>query len=172
MLGVSRDRVDATLERVGLVDVAGRLVGRLSGGQRARVSLATALLNDPEVLVLDEPTVGLDPVLRRDLWDFFHELAAGGTTLLVSSHVMDEAARCDRLLLLRDGAILADLTPARAPSPAPVRPISTPRSCGSSKAWGREDEPSPAPPPPRRACCRSSAATRARSRSSSPCPAS
>ena len=75
------------------------------------MSLATALLNDPEVLVLDEPTVGLDPVLRRDLWDFFHELADGGTTLLVSSHVMDEAARCDRLLLLRDGAILADLTP-------------------------------------------------------------
>jgi ABC-2 type transport system ATP-binding protein len=111
VLGVSRERVDATIGRVGLGDEASRLVGRLSGGQSARVSLATALLNDPEVLVLDEPTVGLDPVLRRDLWDFFHELAAGGTTLLVSSHVMDEAARCDRLLLLRDGAILADLTP-------------------------------------------------------------
>jgi ABC-2 type transport system ATP-binding protein len=68
-------------------------------------------VNDPEVLVLDEPTVGLDPVLRRDLWDFFHSLAATGTTLLVSSHVMDEAARCDRLILLRDGAILADLDP-------------------------------------------------------------
>jgi ABC-2 type transport system ATP-binding protein len=111
VLGVARARVDATIERVDLSGEAGRLVGRLSGGQRARVSLATALLNDPEVLVLDEPTVGLDPVLRRDLWDFFHELAAGGTTLLVSSHVMDEAARCDRLLLLRDGVILADLTP-------------------------------------------------------------
>jgi ABC-2 type transport system ATP-binding protein len=111
VLGVSRERVDAMIGRVGLDEVATRLVGRLSGGQRARVSLATALLNDPDVLVLDEPTVGLDPVLRRDLWDFFHELAAGGTTLLVSSHVMDEAARCDRLLLLRDGAILADLTP-------------------------------------------------------------
>ena len=71
------------MERVDLADMAGRLVGRLSGGQRARVSLATALLNDPDVLVLDEPTVGLDPVLRRDLWDFFHELAEGGTTLLV-----------------------------------------------------------------------------------------
>jgi len=111
VLGASREHVDAMIGRVGLDEVATRLVGRLSGGQRARVSLATALLNDPDVLVLDEPTVGLDPVLRRDLWDFFHELAAGGTTLLVSSHVMDEAARCDRLLLLRDGAILADLTP-------------------------------------------------------------
>ena len=117
VLGVSRERVGAIVERVELADMAGRLVGRLSGGQRARVSLATALLNDPDVLVLDEPTVGLDPVLRRDLWDFFHELAEGGTTLLVSSHVMDEAARCDRLLLLRDGTILADLTPDGAPAP-------------------------------------------------------
>ncbi len=111
VLGVPRPRVAEVIERVGLGDMAWRLVGRLSGGQKARVSLATALLNDPEVLVLDEPTVGLDPVLRRDLWDFFKELADGGTTLLVSSHVMDEAARCRRLLLLRDGAILADLTP-------------------------------------------------------------
>jgi len=112
VLGVSKERIDETIDRVALGETASRLVGRLSGGQRARVSLATALLNDPEVLVLDEPTVGLDPVLRRDLWNFFHDLADGGTTLLVSSHVMDEAARCDRLLLLRDGGILADLTPA------------------------------------------------------------
>lgn len=111
VLGVARTRADDVIERVGLGDTATRLVGKLSGGQRARVSLATALLGEPEVLVLDEPTVGLDPVLRRDLWDFFHELAAGGTTLLVSSHVMDEAARCERLLLLREGAILADLSP-------------------------------------------------------------
>jgi len=111
VLGVARIRVDQVIERVGLADSAAHLVGRLSGGQKARVSLATALLGEPEVLVLDEPTVGLDPVLRRDLWDFFHELAGGGTTLLVSSHVMDEAARCDRLLLLREGLILADLAP-------------------------------------------------------------
>jgi ABC-2 type transport system ATP-binding protein len=96
---------------VGLEDFAGRVVGRLSGGQRARVSLATALLNDPPVLVLDEPTVGLDPVLRRDLWNTFRRLADGGTGLLVSSHVMDEADHCDRLLLMRDGAILAAETP-------------------------------------------------------------
>jgi ABC-2 type transport system ATP-binding protein len=62
--------------------------------------------------VLDEPTVGLDPVLRRDLWRLFHELADGGTTLLVSSHVMDEAVRCDRLLLMREGRLVADTTPA------------------------------------------------------------
>jgi ABC-2 type transport system ATP-binding protein len=111
VLGAPRESVDTVISRVGLSDMAGRLVKRLSGGQRARVSLATALLNDPDVLVLDEPTVGLDPVLRRDLWDFFHELAEGGTTLLVSSHVMDEAARCDRLLLLREGLIVADLGP-------------------------------------------------------------
>ncbi len=111
VLGVQPVRVDDVIDRVGLGDTASRLVGKLSGGQKARVSLATALLGEPEVLVLDEPTVGLDPVLRRDLWDFFHELAGGGTTLLVSSHVMDEAARCDRLLLLREGIILADLTP-------------------------------------------------------------
>ena len=87
---------------------AGVLAGRLSGGQRSRVSLASALVGEPELLVLDEPTVGLDPVLRRDLWRLFHELAAAGTSLLVSSHVMDEATRCDRLLLLREGQLLAD----------------------------------------------------------------
>lgn len=111
VLSAPKERVAEVIDRVDLGGEADRLVGRLSGGQRARASLATALLNEPEVLVLDEPTVGLDPVLRRDLWDFFHELAAAGTTLLVSSHVMDEAARCDRLLLLRGGRLLAGLTP-------------------------------------------------------------
>jgi ABC-2 type transport system ATP-binding protein len=110
VLGVPQD--DRVLEAVALQDRRGDVVGRLSGGQRTRVSLACALLGDPELLVLDEPTVGLDPLLRRDLWRLFHELAAGGTTLLVSSHVMDEADRCDRLLLMREGAIVADGTPA------------------------------------------------------------
>jgi ABC-2 type transport system ATP-binding protein len=104
-------RVDEVLASVDLEDAAGQLTSTLSGGQRARVSLATALLNEPPVLVLDEPTVGLDPVLRRDLWDTFHRLADSGTTLLVSSHVMDEAARCHDLLLLRDGRLLAAATP-------------------------------------------------------------
>jgi ABC-2 type transport system ATP-binding protein len=78
----------------------------LSGGQRARVSLAVALLGEPPLLILDEPTVGLDPVLRERLWDLFAELAKEGRTLLVSSHVMDEAERCPDLLLLRDGRML------------------------------------------------------------------
>jgi len=110
VLGAPRARVDAVIERVGLTEAATQLVGRLSGGQKARVSLATALLNEPDVLVLDEPTVGLDPVLRRDLWAIFRRLADAGVTLLVSSHVMDEAVRCDRLLLMRDGVMLADDT--------------------------------------------------------------
>jgi ABC-2 type transport system ATP-binding protein len=105
-------RVGEMLELVQLDEHADRPVRNLSGGQRARVSLGTALLGEPDVLVLDEPTVGLDPVLREDLWRTFHEIAEGGATLLVSSHVMDEAARCDDLLLMRDGRLLADLTPA------------------------------------------------------------
>ncbi|MGY1984956.1 ABC transporter ATP-binding protein [Blastococcus sp. SYSU DS0669] len=104
---------DAAIADVGLADAAGQLVAELSGGQRGRASLACALVGEPEVLVLDEPTVGLDPVLRVELWERFHALAAAGTTLVVSSHVMDEAGRCDRLLLLRDGELLADSTPAQ-----------------------------------------------------------
>ncbi len=111
VLGAAHERVDAVIAAVGLEPFADRVVDRLSGGQRARVSLATALLNEPPVLVLDEPTVGLDPLLRRNLWTIFHDLAAAGTSLLVSSHVMDEAANCDRLLLMREGRILASTTP-------------------------------------------------------------
>jgi ABC-2 type transport system ATP-binding protein len=111
VLGTAPERVDAVMATVGMDAFAGRVVGSLSGGQRARVSLATALLNEPPLLVLDEPTVGLDPLLRRDLWETFAGLAEAGTTLLVSSHVMDEADRCSHLLLMRDGHILAAQTP-------------------------------------------------------------
>jgi ABC-2 type transport system ATP-binding protein len=104
--------VDRAIASVGLETHADAVVDRLSGGQRARASLATALLGSPEVLVLDEPTVGQDPLLRRELWDEFRALAEGGATVLVSSHVMDEADRCDELLLLRDGSLLATGTPA------------------------------------------------------------
>lgn len=107
VLGAPRARVDEVIETVGLSAEAGRVVDRLSGGQRARASLAAALVGKPEVLVLDEPTVGLDPALRRDLWQTFANLAAAGATVLVSSHVMDEARRCQELLLLREGHVLA-----------------------------------------------------------------
>ncbi|GAA3017006.1 ABC-2 type transport system ATP-binding protein [Streptomyces sp. KhCrAH-43] len=107
-----RDTVTRALAEVDLTSHEDALAGNLSGGQRTRVSLAVALLGTPDLLVLDEPTVGLDPVLRRDLWQLFHTLAAErGTTLLISSHVMDEAERCHRLLLMREGEILADDTP-------------------------------------------------------------
>jgi ABC-2 type transport system ATP-binding protein len=112
VLARPRRAVDVVLGDVALEQHTGRVVNSLSGGERARVSLATALLGAPDLLVLDEPTVGLDPVLRRDLWTLFHELADAGHTLLVSSHVMDEADRCDTLLLLRDGALLLAGTPA------------------------------------------------------------
>ena len=111
VLGVASSDVERVIEAVDLTSHADARVDRLSGGQRSRASLAAALLGSPELLVLDEPTVGLDPVLRRDLWELFHRLADDGATLLVSSHVMDEASRCDRLLLLRDGDLLADDTP-------------------------------------------------------------
>ncbi len=107
MVGQGADAVFAALAAVDLGDLAGRRADQLSGGQRARVSLAAALVGRPSLLILDEPTVGLDPLLRRQLWGFFRRLAAGGTTLLVSSHVMDEAEQCDRLIFMREGAVLA-----------------------------------------------------------------
>jgi ABC-2 type transport system ATP-binding protein len=109
--GAPSHRVDEVIAQVALVDAAEQVVGSLSGGQQSRVSLATALIHRPKVLVLDEPTVGLDPILRSGLWQSFRELAADGTTLLVSSHSMDDAAECDDLLLMREGAILASTTP-------------------------------------------------------------
>jgi ABC-2 type transport system ATP-binding protein len=109
--GLGASRAKETIRAVGLSDQSRQLVMTLSGGQCSRASLACALVHGPEVLVLDEPTVGQDPVLRDELWQRFRQLAAEGTTLLVSSHVMDEASRCDRLLLIREGRIIADDTP-------------------------------------------------------------
>jgi len=111
VLGVDRDEVDRVVEAVDLGGHRDQVVGQLSGGQRSRASLAVALLGSPDLLVLDEPTVGLDPVLREDLWALFHRLADNGTAVFVSSHVMDEAERCHRLLLMRDGRIIADGSP-------------------------------------------------------------
>jgi len=112
MLGAPTADVDRVLEATDLTQFADRRTESLSGGQRSRVSLAIALLGSPELLVLDEPTVGLDPVLRTELWGLFARLTEDGTCILVSTHVMDEAARCDRLLLMRDGAVIADGTPS------------------------------------------------------------
>lgn len=111
LLGADRAEVDRVIADVGLVDQARQVAGSLSGGQLGRVSLGMALLGGPELIVLDEPTVGLDPVLRAELWTLFRRIADSGTTVIVSSHVMDEALRCDRLLLMRTGRIVADTTP-------------------------------------------------------------
>lgn len=112
LYGLGAKAADAAVRDVGLADAAGQLVADLSGGQHSRASLACAIVSRPQVLVLDEPTVGQDPVLRDELWKRFRDFANQGTTILVSSHVMDEANRCDRLLLIREGRLIADDTPA------------------------------------------------------------
>ena len=103
----SRERVMEILRLVELDDRLGSTVLELSGGMRRRLSLACALVHDPEVILLDEPTVGVDPALRVQFWEHFRRLAREGRTLLVASHVMDEADRCDELLFIRDGRVLA-----------------------------------------------------------------
>jgi ABC-2 type transport system ATP-binding protein len=113
LYGFDNHAADYAIDRVGLSDHSTAYCGNLSGGQRTRASLACALVCQPELLVLDEPTVGLDPVLRADLWEQFTDLARGGTTLLVSSHVMDEADHCGDLLLMREGHLVAHTTPTQ-----------------------------------------------------------
>jgi ABC-2 type transport system ATP-binding protein len=111
LLGADAARVNVVAEAVGLTQHLATRVGSLSGGERSRASLAVALLGKPQLLVLDEPTVGLDPVLRRELWQMFHRLAGEGATLLISSHVMDEAERCEHLVFMREGQIIASASP-------------------------------------------------------------
>jgi ABC-2 type transport system ATP-binding protein len=112
MLGLPRREVGRVISTVDLERHRRSLVSKLSGGEQARVSLAIALLGSPPLLLLDEPTVGLDPVLRHDLWTTFRRLASEGASLVITSHVMDEAAHCDRLALLRDGRLVFDGSPA------------------------------------------------------------
>ncbi|MDO7868575.1 ABC transporter ATP-binding protein [Nocardioides jiangxiensis] len=123
VLSVGATRIDEVLETTGLAPKADAVVSALSGGQRSRASLAVALLGDPDLLVLDEPTVGLDPVLRAELWGTFHAIATRGAAVLVSSHVMDEAERCERLLLMREGLLIADGTPSSIKADAGVGDI-------------------------------------------------
>ena len=111
LLGADAARINVVAEAVGLTQHLATRVGSLSGGERSRASLAVALLGKPQLLVLDEPTVGLDPVLRRELWQMFHRLADEGATLLISSHVMDEAERCEHLVFMREGQIIASASP-------------------------------------------------------------
>jgi ABC-2 type transport system ATP-binding protein len=108
ILGVTHERVEDVIALVDLAEETDKRAGELSGGQLSRVSLAVTLLAEPDLLVLDEPTVGLDPVLRKSLWELFASLAADGKTLLVSSHVMDEAEHCDTLILMREGRVLSN----------------------------------------------------------------
>jgi ABC-2 type transport system ATP-binding protein len=113
LIGAPRSDIERVIAETGLAANATQTVDSLSGGQESRVSLAVAMLGAPQLMVLDEPTVGLDPLLRGELWGVFRALADRGTTIIVSSHVMDEALRCDRLLLMRAGRIIADTTPDR-----------------------------------------------------------
>jgi ABC-2 type transport system ATP-binding protein len=107
LVGASREDIDRALETTELTDIAHRAVSSLSGGQASRASLACALVGAPEVLILDEPTVGLDPLTRESLWTSFRSFAKRGTTLIVSSHMLEEATRCDEVLLMREGRFLA-----------------------------------------------------------------
>lgn len=148
LIGAPSAYVERVIQQVGLTAQRDQTIGSLSGGQENRVSLAAAMLGSPDLIVLDEPTVGLDPVLRSELWSVFRAIADAGATLIVSSHVMDEALRCDRLLLMRAGVIVADLTPAELLAETGT---SDPESAFLALIEREEPTRSPTPPAPRRA---------------------
>lgn len=109
--GKMKRRIDEVMALVNLTEHLKRPVGAYSGGMKRRLSLAIALIHEPEVLILDEPTVGIDPVLRQSIWNEFENLSQKGTTILVTTHVMDEADKCHRLGMVRDGKLIAVGTP-------------------------------------------------------------
>ncbi len=156
IIGAPPADVDRVIEQVGLGDQARQTVDSLSGGQESRVSLAVAMLGTPELLVLDEPTVGLDPLLRSELWAIFRTLAESGATIVVSSHVMDEALRCDRIVLMRAGRIIADTTPARllsdtgAPDPDAAFLALIERDVAGAQPSAAPSGDEPSAPPPHR----------------------
>jgi ABC-2 type transport system ATP-binding protein len=106
-----KQRIQEVMQLVGLTEHLNKSVASYSGGMKRRLSLAIALLHEPSVLILDEPTVGIDPVLRKSIWEELQKLSANGTTLLVTTHVMDEAEKCHRLGMIRDGRLIAVGTP-------------------------------------------------------------
>ncbi|MFD1735084.1 ABC transporter ATP-binding protein [Bacillus salitolerans] len=108
---VRKERIEKALTLVNLTDERKKQVNQFSGGMKRRLSLAAALLHEPEILILDEPTVGIDPVLRQSIWNEFIELTRQGTTIIVTTHVMDEAEKCNRLGMIRDGSLIAVGTP-------------------------------------------------------------
>jgi ABC-2 type transport system ATP-binding protein len=144
LYGKRNGEATKAIDDVGLTSARKQFVRTLSGGQRTRASLACALVSQPRMLILDEPTVGQDPVLRRELWKHFRQLAESGVTILVSSHVMEEAARCDRIIIIREGNIIADDTPALIRAAAGtddlnevfLRLIETPRLAAVARRWG------------------------------------
>ncbi|RLQ93442.1 ABC transporter ATP-binding protein [Falsibacillus albus] len=106
-----KDRIQSVMEIVGLQNDLHKTILQYSGGMKRRLSLAIALLHQPKLLILDEPTVGIDPVLRKSIWDQFQQLKKEGTAIFVTTHVMDEAERCDKLGLIRDGLLIANDSP-------------------------------------------------------------
>ncbi|WP_172248391.1 ABC transporter ATP-binding protein [Bacillus haikouensis] len=110
--GQRKQQIENVMEMVDLLPHLDKPVHHFSGGMKRRLSLAIALLHDPEVLFLDEPTVGIDPVLRKEIWEGFRKLKEDGRTIIITTHVMDEAERCDRLGLLQHGEIISSDTPA------------------------------------------------------------
>ena len=102
-----KSRMNQVMDAVGLIDELNKQVGQFSGGMKRRLSLAIAMMHEPKLLILDEPTVGIDPILRKNIWDMFKDLKAGGTGVIVTTHVMDEADKCDRLGMIRNGKMIA-----------------------------------------------------------------
>lgn len=133
-------RAAELIERVDLIEKADAQVHQLSGGMRQRTNLACALIHQPELLLLDEPTVGIDPRNRRSLWDYFYELHQGGATILVSTHIMDEVERCHRVAMIEQGRIIATGTPEelrRAAGAATIEEAYLAFSSGAVSAAGR-----------------------------------
>ncbi|WP_203289347.1 ABC transporter ATP-binding protein [Metabacillus sp. cB07] len=128
-----KERIEYVLDLVNLAEHAGKRTGDYSGGMKRRLSLAIAMLNEPQVLVLDEPTVGIDPILRQSIWEELERIRQSGTAIVVTTHVMDEAEKCGRIGFVRDGKLIAAGTPEELKSEAKTATIE-----GAFLAYGGE----------------------------------